>query len=109
MRLEKFLFCMTLETAGKAIGCIGVFFSGLSVLTIIGVDIYTFVTKYTFSNSIDATIVCCIIFSTSLCTNVLLIEGIRHVSNIVPQTVLILMLFNHFLLNRTNMNKLNLG
>ena len=43
--LQKFLFCMTLKTAGMAIGCLRVFFSGISLLTIIGAAIYTHVTE----------------------------------------------------------------
>lgn len=36
MKLEKFLFCITLETAGLVLGFLGVFFCGFILLVLIG-------------------------------------------------------------------------
>ena len=43
MRLEKFLFCMTLETASLAIGFLGVFVAGFLLLMIVGFTLATVV------------------------------------------------------------------
>lgn len=52
MKLEKFMFCMTLETIGLAIGFFGIFVSGLTLLlTLVGGT--TIILLFSSSNEVD--------------------------------------------------------
>ena len=90
MRLEKFMFCMTVETIGLAIGYFGVYTYGLELLLLIGVHMLFLFMRYNLGEQytereIDFDTIHVIITSAVLSAliymNILLIKGIRNVSH----------------------------